>query len=191
MREKKVANITEQNKFGLIIQKAGVYIARCKGEVVYVGSTNNLAKRQSTHLSALRKGYHSNKKLQELYDSLENKDDLIFSAVTTVSEKNRKQLFEIEDKWMEEHKETILNRNRVTQESKLVRSKEEQDAISEIFRKANEGVKNPMCRLSEDDAREIIELKDEGVRHKIIADKLDVSVNYVSRIGKDRWSHLS
>lgn len=49
-----------------------VYLIVCrKTNQVYVGSTKNIFKRMSLHRTALRKGEHENKNLQELYNTYE------------------------------------------------------------------------------------------------------------------------
>lgn len=65
---------------------------------VYIGSSNDISSRVSTHKDNLRKGKHHNKSLQELYNNSLNKDfDKIFEVNKLFTE-TREEAYKIEQK---------------------------------------------------------------------------------------------
>lgn len=190
----KIMTMEEQREMGMVTQKAGIYMVvntNDNNKVVYVGSASDLFKRKSVHMSQLRGNYNSNKGLQDLYNSLENKDDLIFTVAMTVNKYDKSKLFKLEKNLMNVHKETILNKNDIRRSIKKERTKEEQKKVSEALSRANRGEKNPSAKISEDNAREIIQMKKDKVKQKDIAKEFGISPQQVSRIGVSRWVNLA
>jgi len=66
-----------------VIIRCGAYIIRhCNTGMMYVGSTKDLYKRKSVHLSLLYLGKHFNLKLQELFNNNQNIEFLEYSTLT-------------------------------------------------------------------------------------------------------------
>ena len=71
--------------------KQGIYkITNTNNGKVYIGRAANIEKRWKEHKEALAAGNHHSYKLQECYDTLENKDDLKFEIIEEVQYENER-----------------------------------------------------------------------------------------------------
>ncbi|AOY76903.1 GIY-YIG nuclease family protein [Clostridium formicaceticum] len=175
-----------------LIGVSGVYaiVVKENGEKVvrYVGSGSNLESRKSNHWSRLRKGTHI-KQLQELYDKLgEDKFDLFILDTC-----NKSSLLELERLHKKIHEDTIWNINEIRDTKKKVRRGLEAVKHREMCRELFSGSKNPNANIDETMAGEILWYKQNtDMKHREIAELYEgVSVNIVSRIGRDRWLHVT
>lgn len=74
-----------------------VYAIMNNDEVLYVGSTQNIEQRWSTHISDLQLGKHMNKTLQKLYN--ENKQNIKFVKLQEIPIENTLMQFFLECLW--------------------------------------------------------------------------------------------
>lgn len=58
------------------------------------------------------------------------------------------------------------------------------------MKEAQRGTNNPRCRINEDQAREIIAMRQDRISADEIAEKFGICKGYVYRVGNDRWSYL-
>ena len=71
--------------------KQGIYkITNINNGKVYIGRSSNIEERWKEHKEALAAGTHHSYKLQECYNSLENKDDLKFEIIEEVKHENER-----------------------------------------------------------------------------------------------------
>jgi predicted GIY-YIG superfamily endonuclease len=71
--------------------KSGIYkITNVNNGKVYIGRASNIEKRWQEHKEALTAGTHHSYKLQECYNSLENKDDLKYEIIEEVAYENER-----------------------------------------------------------------------------------------------------
>lgn len=71
--------------------KQGIYkITNINNGKVYIGRSSNIEERWKEHKEALVSGKHHSYKLQECYNSLENKDDLKFEIIEEVKYENER-----------------------------------------------------------------------------------------------------
>jgi group I intron endonuclease len=83
--------------------KAGIYQIKCisTGEC-YIGSTNNLERRCSTHFLALAENRHQNKNLQDRYNVF-GSQGLVFIRLLELNKKvSRERLYDQEQKYINE-----------------------------------------------------------------------------------------
>lgn len=84
--------------------KSGIYkITNIANGKIYIGSSVNILNRKNTHFSLLRKNKHYNKHLQNSWNK-HGERNFKFEILEYVSFKNRKELFEVEQKWIYETK---------------------------------------------------------------------------------------
>lgn len=80
--------------------KSGAYLIKhIPSDLVYVGSTADVSRRESEHFSMLRRGKHSCEPLQRLYD--ESADQQEFEYLFHPTE-NREEAFDLEQEWITE-----------------------------------------------------------------------------------------
>ena len=87
-------------------QYAGVYmIKNLRNKKVYIGSTSNIEERLQAHRSALRRGKHSNKALQEDFNQhhLFQVHILYVEAIPRNSSHDRNKYYAIEWKFIEKY----------------------------------------------------------------------------------------
>lgn len=71
--------------------KSGIYkITNINNGQVYIGRASNIEKRWQEHKDALAAGTHHSYKLQECYNSLENKSDLKYEIIEEVAYENER-----------------------------------------------------------------------------------------------------
>lgn len=171
-----------------IIDRAGVYGIKLDGIIRYVGSSGSCMEgRYSTHVSMLRQGIHSNKRLQELFDL--HYDSFEFVVLEYCKPQSSLAL---EKHYMELNENTIVNEVKIKNTIKHIRSGEEKKEVSQMFRELNQGANNPNnTKLCEIDVKEILWLKaNSKLTHQQIADRYDIAKGHVSKIGRTRWLHI-
>lgn len=187
----KMIDIKEQKMNGeLKYGKSGVYLISVNGVVVYVGSSLNVAKRKSNHLSLLRYNKHPLKKLQKLYDKFGEETFIFTVMLQTICKRDRDKLYQMEAKTMEMFQDTILNADRVLQKNKYIRNAEESRRFREKMSKIMSGEGNPNSKLTEKDIIHILDMKKRGIKVTEIANVYDISQNYIYQIGKTRWKNV-
>ena len=98
------------------------------------------------------------------------------------------QLYIYEKFLMQYFRKTIVNYDDVINEEKHIRTPEESRRLREKLSEINSGEGNPNChKLTKEDAKEIIKLKEKDIKYKDIADKFGISLNHVYQIGVTRW----
>lgn len=169
-----------------ITGKSGVYAVLLDGVIRYIGSGSSLESRKSNHLARFRNGTHS-KKLQAEFDRV-GEDKFEFYVLDLC---DRESLYILEDLHMKIHEDTILNKSVIRNTNKNIRTDAEQKAISKKFSEMMSGQNNPSAKITEKEAKEIIEMKKDKIKHDEIAKLFGISVGHVSKIGKSKWSHLA
>lgn len=175
-----------------LIGRSGVYAIK-QGEdlgVVYVGSATDLESRYSNHKSNLRNNKHPNKLLQEVFNLNGKLREFEFEVLEYCDVKD---LYKRELHYMKMFKNVgLCNRDRILTLEKKVRSGQEATEHKRKFKSMFSGVKNPNVKLTEQQVKEILYLKNQQkMSHKEIANHYGVNANYVGRIGKDRWANVS
>lgn len=83
------------------------------------------------------------------------------------------------------------NSNRVLKREKFIRSLEEQRVYKEKRSKITSGENNGHCKLKESDIREMLyKVYVEGKSRKEVCLEYGVGINYISRIGAERWTNV-
>ena len=171
-----------------LIGKSGVYAWLVNDEIKYIGSTgSNLESRKSNHLGLLRGGDHKNKQLQELFD----KYGEVAFKFRILDLCDADSHLELERLHMLVHQDTLVKQNEVISLNRKVRTAEEKQKLSEKLSKANSGKNNPNARLTEQEAKEIIQKKQAGVKHKELAELYSVSKSQIAKIGKSKWGYIA
>lgn len=171
-----------------LIGRSGVYGIKLNGMVVYVGSSGScMESRYSHHLTRLRQGTHSNKRLQELFNRYYESFEFF-----VIEYCKAEHSLALEKHYMEVHEDTAVNNNGIKCTIKHMRTDEESRQHSQMLSKLNRGTNNPnSSKLNEQKVKEILWLKDSTeLKQHIIADLYKVSNGYVSAIGKTRWQHI-
>lgn len=178
----------EDKEKGIAPHGMGAYGIAVNDVVRYVGSSLDMFKRKSNHLANLRQNKHSNKELQELYNE-HGEDAFTFTILMQNSDdEDGKSLYIYEKFCMQYFKKTIVNYDGVVNEKKHIRTEEESGRLREKLSEINSGEGNPNChKLTKEDAKEIIKLKEKDIKYKDIADKFGISLNHVYQIGVTRW----
>ena len=173
------------------LNKSGVYawyVDEGNESIVrYVGSAGSFESRKSSPLAILRKGKHRCNRLQDVFDELgEDKFKLVILEKCA-----KKNLYILEQKYQEIHKDTIYNKNKVRTLKKKVRRGKEASNHKKKFSEMFSGENNPNCRISGIQAGEILFLKNNTkLKHKQIAEMYGISSSQVSKIGKIRWKNV-
>lgn len=168
-------------KLGLL---CGIYkLENEKGEVL-VGSSEDIARRWSWYMATLKGNKF--KRYPQLQDSYnENVHNIKFEILEEcdAEELAERELYyfryieRVEGWKLINIQKTKANRHKVKDVSKM--------------KAAQSGSGNGNCKLSIDEVREIMWLKENGYKHKWIAEKYDVSPGYIGRIGVESWTFLS
>ncbi|CAK7084296.1 GIY-YIG nuclease family protein [Tissierella sp.] len=169
-----------------LIGRSGVYAILINDVIRYIGSSaSDLESRQSNHLRKLKKGTHR-RDLQKLYD--ESGGDFKFYVLDYCDSES---VYILEKLHIEIHKDTIVDQEKIIKLDKHIRTKEEKREISKKFSKIMRGENNPNSKISEQQAIEIIIMKQQGIKHKDIADIYGISQSQIAKIGYEKWSYLS
>ena len=172
---------------GIVPHTKGVYGIAVNNKIKYVGSSLDMFKRSSKHLTDLRQDKHYCKGLQELYNKF-GEDSFTFTILMQNSDdQTGEQLYIYEKMMMQYFRKTILNYNDVVNLKKYIMTPEESLAFKKKLSEINSGEGNPSARLTEKQVLEILDMKEEGFKHKTIADKFNISASHVNNIGKTRW----
>lgn len=198
------------------MNKAGIYRIHFGGSKSYIGSTVNLSRRKHEHISRLSKGYSNLKKLQRAFNKY-GLDLMVFEVLETckISELFSKedlyiQKFDAVNTGYNISKSTVmpmLGRNHSEETKKKMSIKaignkgrlghtltEEHKLKCSASLKGvglgvsiNLGSSNPSCKLSEDEVKQIKELKGIVSQSKL-SKRFGVSQQQISKIhtGK-RW----
>ncbi len=93
-----------------IPSKPGVYkIQNASGTLTYIGGTNNLRKRYTTHLRRLVKKIHPNKKLQKMFN---NNKTVTFFKILEV--RSKESVTRREQKYLDASYKTVTKLNKQT-----------------------------------------------------------------------------
>lgn len=167
-----------------LIGKSGVYTWLVNDKVKYIGSaTGNLETRYSNHKSNLKYNKHPNKELQELYNE-HGKDAFKFYVLDY---SNIDSCLELEKLHMLIHQDTLVKQNEIINTTRKVRTEEEQQQTSKKLSKAMRGENNPNAKLNEQEAGEVLFLRQNGVKIREVAEIYKISQTHVSNIGKTKW----
>lgn len=158
---------------------AGIYMITNKLTYeAYVGSATDIKKRWSTHLTYLRQGTYKYETLQNAFDN-----EVIGWVVLeecTVDEK-----LEREEYWFDMAKRmgyVVLNkREKATTHTVKDRTR---------MRLAQGGNNNGNCKLSLETVEEVLFLKDMGWKPRHIAEKYNLTRQYICTIGKEKWKNV-
>lgn len=172
--------------------KSGVYTINYRvndvisedDKTLYVGKATNINKRKSDHLNLLRNNKHYNSELQEFYNMV-GEERLYFRHALV--ENNLLKFGEQFMMKIESMENNILNSNRVINTKVTERDPVKAKLHSKRMSKRMSGQNNPNSKLTEVDAKNILDMKDRGVKIAEIAEVFDISINHVHRIGKTRW----
>lgn len=162
------------------MKKIGIYmITDTKENKAYLGQSDDIARRASCHFSKAKGQYHEYKELNEAYRN-GGKDRLKFEILEECS---RNELNDREKFWFKYMKQVdsieVINKTERTHTKSKVKD-------TSRMCKAQQSVNNPRCRLSKQDIFNILDMVEQGIKRKDIAEQYNISENYISRIGKDR-----
>lgn len=164
----------------------GIYkIEDIKTGNVYVGHADDIKKRWSNHNSKIKGNYHEYKELQEAYNLDSNR-----IAYEILEECSEEELSDLEDYYMDYCGKvdgwTVINKDK----DRTKRKSKVKDTSK--MKAAQTGTRNGNCSLLDDEtASEILWLKENSkLKHSEIAEKYNVRVSYIARVGKDRWKHV-
>jgi len=171
-----------------LIDKSGIYalvFEENHTEVIrYVGSTGDLESRKSNHLSNLRNQKHNLNRLQSLFNEV-GEEKFKFVVLEYC---NKSSLPEREKYYKQLHIDTIFNINNIVKIKKKIRRGKESSNLKNMFSDLMSGEKNPNSKLSENEAGQILWLKENTkMKLKDIAEKYKVSLSSVGNIGVRRW----
>jgi len=186
---------------------------------MYIGSSENIKKRFSTHKSQLRNSKHHNKYLQNSWNKY-GEEVFIFSTIEIID--NLGLLIEREQYWInfydvcnkkfgyniapiagstsgyihtETDKEKMRNGLKVSEKNKerLLRTKAKiiRNKFGQTRSEANKGSKNSSAKLTETDVLNIVSMLLKGYKHTEIIKNYNVDADIISHIkcGR-RWGHL-
>ncbi|HBI37940.1 MAG TPA: hypothetical protein DDY71_09875 [Spirochaetia bacterium] len=168
-----------------LIGRSGVYGWYVDGIIRYVGSAGySFESRKSNPLATLRRGKHSNKRLQNMFNEVGEKR----FELRILEKCAKKNLYVLEKHYKDLYKDTVFNERDIIKLTKKIRRGKQAANHKQKFRELFSGEKNPMARLTEIQAGEILFLKlHTKLKHKEIGDLYGVSASQVSRIGNIRW----
>ncbi len=161
----------------------GVYkIVNLESGKYYVGSSNDLHKRWTQHLSCLRRGKHKNRHLQNAWNKYAED---VFAFVVVVETETQEEAHEIEQKWLDE-KELKYNIADSVQVYAYWKGKNHSDKTKA---KLMEGSgKNKLM------PEQVLEIRGRYKRpptHKELAQEYGVSATTISRIiRRETWKYL-
>lgn len=169
-----------------LINKSGVYAIKIDEIIRYIGSSVNLESRKSNHLARLRKGNH-NKKLQAYFNEFGENS---FKFVVILYCKKSK-CFELEERYMEKYKDTIVNNNKIRTKHKKLKRGLKSVKHKEKFKNMFSGKNNPNCKYDMETIIEIKQMINMGLSNVEIGRKFGINANYIQAIrsGK-RWSSV-
>lgn len=170
---------------------SGVYIIKCIANgKIYVGSSNDIARRWSCHLSLLKSGKHTNKALQEDFDTY-GIDRISFRIK---EECLQKDLYERELYYFKRYEpEQLYNSKGIRNTHKKIRRGKEAANYRESWSQKNQGENNPHCtKFNVELIKEIKRMLKDGVDMQIIADKYNTTKGYIYAIASGRrWSSIN
>lgn len=169
----------------------GIYVIKCMGnQKVYVGSSNNIGKRWSNHISLLKNNKHCNKELQ-LDFNLYGIDKISFRIK---EECIQKDLYETELKYFKRYNpEELYNCKGINNTKKKIRRGKEA-AIYKLRRSLlMTGENNPNCtKLNVEKVKEIKTLICDGIDLQEIADRYNTTKGYIYSISKGyKWASVN
>lgn len=170
-----------------LINKSGVYCWIVNNIIRYIGS-GNLESRKSNHLSKLRYNKHTNKLLQELFNTYGEKN-FEFKVLEYCK---KSDLYILEDFYMKKYRDNIININNINDTKKKIRRGKESKKHKDNFRNIMSGENNPNCKkLNSVRVYQILDMLQNGISRKIIAKKFNISEIYISSIvHKKRWADV-
>lgn len=155
----------------------------------YLGSSKDINRRWSNHISTMRKGNHKCKEMQMDYDKF-GINSFKFTVVVTclVSELYIKEKYYLESFEPEE----LYNVKGIRKTTKKIRRGRESAAYTAKYRKLFSGENNPMCKkLNVEKVIDIKQMLLDGVSVDDIAQKYDISKGYVFNIKNgSRWESV-
>lgn len=165
----------------------GVYTIRDGDGRAYVGGSTNIAQRWREHRSMLRRGIHRNRDLQAAW--LERgEQDFTFTVVELVGDE---PLLVAEQRWIDRLSiEAGIYNLSPTAGSSL--GTKMPDAMRAKMSARTAGEKHPLAKLSAKDIPVIRALVADGVVHRIIAERFNVSRSAIVSIATGRtWASLN
>lgn len=168
-----------------VAKGCGVYcIKTMQSKVLYIGGTKDLGDAYSRHKSNLINGKYAETNKHKLQLAF-NTEDLIFTVLENcIFEKQD----EIETRYIEMYKDTLLNSDKKGKHRKSKSTPEE----TLRRRQANLGENNPHCiKLNADKVVVIKEMLEDGIKQTEIAEKFNVSQTLIGSIKNGtRWASV-
>lgn len=190
------------------IPQRGVYAITCTDGRAYIGSSINIEARWRSHRGDLRRGYHHNPTLQQLWSAL-GADAFTFEVVEEVP---TGPLLVAEQRWMDRaiSGAGILNRSLFATSSRGITHSAEARARTAAGSRANwtdpeyrakamrrdrpplAGEKHPLAKLTEQSVRDIRRMAAEGISRAMIAAGFGVSkAAVVAVVNRKTWAHVA
>lgn len=168
---------------------SGIYVIKCIANgKIYLGSSVDIARRWSSHLSQLKNDKHPNKQMQEDFNKY-GWDRFSFRIKT---ECLQRELYEQEAKYLARYnKDTLYNVKRVLNTQKKIRRGKEAANYREKWSAKNLGENNPNVKYKVEQIIEVKTMLRDGVDLQTIADKFGMSSGYVSQIKNGyKWASV-
>ncbi|WP_432408624.1 GIY-YIG nuclease family protein [Wukongibacter sp. M2B1] len=162
-------------------KKIGIYkIEDTETGKIYIGSSHtDLARRLSCHNSKIKNGYHEYDEFNIAY--ADNPDRIKYEILEYCTKDD--DISKLEKDYIRYFKRIegfeVINKTERTHKKGKVKN-----TINMC--KAQQSMNNPRCRLTKHDIYNVLEMVDFGMSKQEIAELYDISVSYISRIGKDR-----
>jgi group I intron endonuclease len=179
-----------------MIKKPGIYvITNLVSGKRYIGQTVNLSKRLRTHRSKLNRGYHANPHLQNSWDKY-GEDSFSFGVIELCEGMSKEEVTEREQYWTDYYKANRQRRGynirKIVDSNCGIKNGPKTQETKEKIRKANEGEKSHLSKLTEEKVKQIFSLYRSGNTSLVeLSDKFNVSVSTIHHIMQGRtWAHL-
>lgn len=185
-----IKSMNEQKKDNELFGASGIYLIHVNGVIRYVGSSLDYMKRKSNHLANLRHNKHGNSFLQDLFNEF-GEENFVFSVIPETTLRDPKDLYILEAYYLEKYQPQLVNIQAVKLKEKPIRNEAEKKENAERLSGYFSGENNPSCKITREQAMEIINLKKEKIMRQVdIAALYGISVGQVSKIGRTSWLEL-
>jgi len=168
---------------------SGIYLIRNKvNDRVYVGHSNNIKKRWSSHRSLLKRNLHPSKEVQDEYNNqvIEDFEYLI------IEECLQRDLLSLEKKWKDHYEKNTYNKIDIISFHKKIRRGKEAKAFKNKCSIQNQGESNPHCtKFNDEIILEIKKLIADGANLAVLAEQFGTTEGYLKQIKRNqKWKHL-
>lgn len=163
----------------------GIYgITNSKENEIYVGSSKDIARRWSSHMSKLKSGTHRYTQLKDAFN--ENVNNLKWEIISECS----LELLEEQEIYFVDYFKNLLGINVINKMRKIKRCRPVADTTN--MKKAQSGQNNGNAKLNDVDVLRIKQLLNDGVKVKDIAKEYNISLAPIYNIKNGKtWLHIN